>query len=781
MILNYLKIVFRLVTRQKAFAFINIFGLTVGLAGFILTFLFVRYELTYDSHQEKIDRLYMVVRDSYLDNEVYNFTPTPFPFKEAISTEYPEIEKATRFDEWGKMIFHYGDKTFDEPVLVADREVFDMFTFRFVEGDASNPFPDNSSVVISRKIAQKYFGNESAVGKVVQVNGKYDFTVRGVYENFPANSTMRNDIVLPIEFYKTLGRDFARWNSNVVNCFILLKEGVDVQSFEQKLKPRLGKQQQSDKPDELFLHPYKDLHLYNFHYKDGLIETVYIFSIVGIAILALAAINYVNLVTARSIRRAKEIGIRKTAGAGKRHIVFQFLSESILFSLLSLNFAVLIVELILPYINPVINKQLAIEYTNISLILSFIGIAVGTGLLAGAYPAFYLARFSPASVLKSSEKLKSGNFKSALVIVQFAVSIALIITSIVLYRQFQYLRNMPVGFSKENIFYFKLEDETRRQFDVLRREFESLGEVRAVSTANHIPTEIFSNGDGIEWEGKDPNSNVLISFTSADDKYLDVFGMKLVEGRFYQPDEVDTDTVAKIVKVVVNQKIVDMTGFKEPIGKMLKADEWSLEIIGVVEDFNFLQMRRETGPLIIYHNTGGQLGFVKTNGEAGGVKALLEKKYSALFPQYPPNFQLVEDRYRSYFGNEDKNAQMFGYFTLLAILISCLGLYGLASFVAEQRRKEIAIRKALGANTTGLSALMIRQFLIWVAVANALAIPMAWYYLNGYLARYTYKTDISPWVFIAAAGVSLVVAIVTVLFQVLKTTSQNPAVVLKYE
>jgi putative ABC transport system permease protein len=782
MIANYLKIVLRLLTRQKTFAFINIFGLTIGLVGFILIFLYVRYELTYDSHQKKLDRLFMVVRDSYLDNNVYNFTPTPYPFKDAISAEYPEIEKATRFDEWGKMLFHYGDKTFDEPVLMADKEVFDMFTFDFKEGATTNPLPDNASVVISEKIADKYFAGESAIGKVFQVNGKYDFTVRAVYKNFPPNATMRNDIILPIEFYTSLGRDLTRWGGNSVNVFILLKEGVNVKNFEEKLRPRLAKQQTSDKPDQLFLHPYKDLHLYNFHYKGGAIEAVYIFSIIGVAILALAAINYVNLVTARSIRRAKEIGIRKTAGAGKRQIVFQFLSESILFALISLNFAIVIVELILPFINPVINKQLSIEYSNPALLLSLFSIALIAGIVAGAYPAFYLAGFSPSVVLKSSEKLKSGNFKSALVIVQFSVSIALIITSIILYRQFEHLRNLPVGFVKENVFYFKLEDESLRQFESLKKEFEGISQVKAVSAAGHLPTEIFSNGGGFEWEGKDPDKDVLITFSWSDESYIDLFSMKITDGRFFKAGEVDRDTVNKIVKVVVNQKLVDITGFKDPIGKRLKSDSWSYEIMGVIENFNFLQMRREDGPLMLFYNpSGAQYGFVKVEGDAASVKPALEEKYSKLFPQYPPNFQLLDDRYQSYFGNENRSAQMFGYFTLLAILISCLGLYGLASFVAEQRRKEIAIRKALGAHTAGLSALMLKDFAIWILISNAIAIPLAWYYSNELLSKYIFKTDMSVWIFVAAASASLIIATATVMVQVLRTTSQNPAMVLKYE
>jgi putative ABC transport system permease protein len=783
MVSNYLKIVLRLITRQKTFAFINIFGLTIGLVGFILVFLYVRYELTYDNQHKKIDRLYMIVRDSYLDNNVYNFTPTPYPFKDVIVSEYPEIEKATRFDEWSRFLFHYGEKTFDEPVLVADKEVFDMFTFKFIEGNADKPFTDNASVVISQRMAEKYFGDENAIGKVIQINGKYDFTVTAVYEPFPPNSSMQNEIVLPFEFYKTIGRDLTQWNSNSVNVFVLLREGVDVKAFEEKLKPRLGKVQPSDKPDELFLHPYKDLHLYRFHYKPGgPIEYIYIFSFVGIAILALAAINYVNLVTARSVRRAKEIGIRKTVGAEKKQVVFQFLSESILFALISLNFAVLIVELVLPFLNFVIEKKLSIEYSNPILMFSLIGIALVAGLLAGLYPAFHLAGFSPVAVLKSSGKLKSGTFKSALVIVQFSVSIALIITSIILFRQFEHLRNMPIGFSKENIFYFKLEDEAQKHFETLKKELQEVPNVSSVSVAGHLPTQIGSNGGGFNWEGKDPNKDVLISFSWSDAAYLKTFGMKLKDGRFFQEGENVVDTTNKIQKVVINQKLADITGFKEPVGKMLIADPWRYEIIGVISDFNFQQMRAEQSPLMMYYSPeGSQYGFVKVTGNPMEVKKQMDERYKKTFPQFPPNFQLLEDRYNQSFGYENRNAQLFGYFTLLAILISCLGLYGLASFIAEQRRKEMSIRKALGANTTGLSLLMLKDFAIWIVIANVIAIPVAWYYSNKLLSKYVFRTDISLWIFVVAALLSIVIATATVMFQVFKTARQNPATVLKYE
>lgn len=781
MIVNYLKIVLRLIARQKAFAFLNIFGLTIGLVGFILIFLYVQYELNYNKHHEKIDRLHLIVRDVHIDDTVYNFVPVPYPFRDAIVTEFPEIEKATRYDSWNRFMFRHDDKVFDENVLVADKELFDMFTFQYLGGDPAHPLPNAGSVAISRRIAEKYFGTEPALGKTFQINGQHDVTVTAVYENLPPNSNLRSDIVLSMDFYKTIGQNLDNWNSNSTWVYVLLHPGTDVKAFEQKLKPRLAKQQQST--DELFLHPYKDLYLHSFHYRSGPITYVIIFSIIGVVIIGLAAINYVNLVTARSTKRAKEIGIRKTVGAQKRHVIMQFLGESILFALIALNFAVLAVELILPWFNTVIEKKLSIDYGNPLILLSLIGIALGVGLLAGAYPSFHLSRFSPAAVLKNSEKLRGGHFKSALVIVQFSVSIALIITSIVLYKQLNHLLNLPVGFDKENVFYFKLENEARTSFEGLKEEFGSIPEVSAVAASSHLPTEIGSNGGGYSWEGKDPNQDVLISMTRVDDDYVKAFGMKMKHGRFYEAGETVRDTTNKIWKVVINDKLAEIANFKEPIGKFITfGDTWKLEVIGVVDNFNFYQNHAEIGPLMMFYNPPNtQYGIVKVTGDAAAAKTKLEKVYSKMFPQYPPGFNLLDDRFAMYFSRESKNATLFGYFTLLAILISCLGLYGLASFIAEQRKKEMGIRKALGANTSGLSVLMMRDFAIWILISNAIAIPAAWYYSNSTLEQYVFKTDISSWIFVLAALLSAVIAGLTVIYQVFRTAAQNPATVLKYE
>lgn len=782
MISNYLKVIFRNLTRQRGFAFINVFGLTVGLIGFIIIFLYVRFELKYDRYHQKVDRLYMVVRDVHLDNSVYNFTPVPYPFRDEIVNEFPEIQKAARLDGWNQFLFEFGNTTFDEPVMMADKEIFDMFTFRIIEGDPSKPLPDENSVSISKKTAIKYFGDESAVGKVFQVNGADNFTVTSVFENLPGNVSVRFDILLPFEYHRKLGRDLSNWGSNAVNVFLLLHERTDVTAFEKKLEPKLAQHQPSDKPDKLFLHPVKDMHLHNFHYKGGAIQFVYLFSVIGIVILALAGINYVNLVTARSVRRAKEIGIRKTVGASKAQVISQFLGESVLLAIIALNFAVLAVELVLPFLNPVTGKELSLDYTEPAAILTLVGIAVATGLLAGLYPAFYLSRFSPSSVLKGSPVGSRGTFKSALVIVQFSVSIALIITSIVLYKQLVYLKTLPAGLAFENVFFFKIEDEPGRNLDALRTSIKELPGVSRVAVAGHLPSEIFYNGGGYSWQGKDPEQDVLISNTWADDEFLDAFGIKVMEGRYFAGNEVTRDSINKISKVVINNRMAEIIGFDEPIGKMVQNGDWRFEIIGVVSDFNFVRMRSDVGPLMIFYSPqAGNFGFVKVSGEQEAVKQEIEKAYMKMFPQLPPDFRLYQEHYDNYFGAETQNARIFGYFTLLAIVISCLGLYGLASYIAEQRRKEMGIRKALGANSAGLSLLMLKDFGAWILIANLIAIPLAWYYASDLLSKYAFRTEISFWVFMLAAFASAFIAGMTVIFQVARTAGQNPATVLKYE
>lgn len=780
MLSNYLKIMARSIRRHKAFAFINIFGLSIGLSGFILIFLFVRYEFSVDKYHEKIDRIYVVVRDSYYGSDKYQFMPLPYPFKDMLVQDFPEIEKATRTDPWNKFVFKYNDTQFEEQVLLADKEILEIFTFKLIEGSSSTALKEKFDVVISKRIANKYFPEEKALGRVLHVDGKYDFTVSAVYEDLPDFSTLKPDIIIPFEFLASVGYDLTNTSNNACLTYILMHDGTDVSKLEEKLKPKLGEVQPRENPDELFLHPFKDLYLYNFHYSGGLIETVYIFTLIGFAILVLAGINYVNLVTARATRRAKEIGIRKAIGASKSQLIIQFFGESILLTLLALGFAIFFVEISLPFLNPLLNKKLFIDYGSPLFLATLVGFSLATGLISGIYPAFYLAKLSPMTIIQT-EKLGGKSVKAALVVFQFTVSIALIVSSVLLNKQFEYLINLPVGFEKRDIFFFKMEDEAIIQYDRVKKEFSELSYVESISLSSHLPLQISWNGGGFEWDGKDSDKDVLISFTQTDDNYLKTFSIPLIEGRYFNEGEQVDDTINNITKIVINRSLKNLTNFKEAVGKHLRNSGQKFEIIGVIEDFNFYGNRGQSGPLIItYEPKKLSYGFIKFQGLQSLVKEQLEEKYSTIFPNYPPNFNLLNDWYESGFSITSSNAIIYRYFTGLAIIISCLGLYGLASFIIEQRKKEISIRKVMGATTEKMTILLLKDFGQWILLANAIAMPISWYYGTQLLEKYTFHTEISVWIYLQALIASILIAGITVITQVLRIARQNPAEALKY-
>lgn len=785
MLRNYFKILIRQIKGQSLFSFLNLLGLTMGLFGFILIFLFVRYEVQYDKFHTKLDRIYQMVRDSHFGEDTFQFTPFPFGFRDIVINEYPEVEKATRVYPWNSFVFKYGDKLSEERVLMADKEIFEIFTFNIIQGNENELMNDRYSAVISQRMAEKMFPDDDALGKTFQISNLYEFTITGVYENLPSNSTIKSDIFLPFEFLGVLGSDMTSLGNNSCHMYLLLHEGTDVEAFDYKLAPRLGQVQIRDVPDEIFLHPFKDLHLYRFHYEPGgVIQSVYIFSAIGFLTLFLAGINYVNLVTARSVRRAKEIGIRKSLGANRFQVMIQFLGESVVFSFLALNFAILITELTLPVINPIVGKSLHIEYSNPGFVLTLLSFALVTGILAGAYPAFYLSGFSPVSVLKGVGKPSGIKIKSVLIIVQFSISIALIITSVLMYRQFNYMVNLPVGLNKDNVFFFQLEDETLKNLESMRTEFSKLNGVENVSFSSHLPIQIYSNSWGFEWEGKDPDNDVLISTMRLDENYQNTFEIPLHEGRFYNAGETVTDTTTKVMKVVINKKFKDIMKLESAVGYTFKNPNWDLsfEIIGVTEDFNFYNMKEEVAPLIMAYAPGASsYGFIRFNGDMLEARQSLEAKYRELFPEYPPNFQLMNDKYEAGFSTVNRSADIYGFFTLLAIIISCLGLYGLSNFMAEQRKKEMGIRKAMGASTSGLTFLMLKNVGMWMLIANAIAIPSAWYYSEDLLSKFVFRTDISVGVIVMAVVLSMLISGFTVLGQIFKTAKENPAQVLKYQ
>jgi putative ABC transport system permease protein len=783
MIINYFILTFRHMKKNFSYAFINILGLAIGLAAAILISLFVTYELDYNKSHEKVDRTFMVVRDAFFNGQKYYWNSLPFRFASIFKEEVPEVEKAAQLMNF-TMLLKYDDKLFNEPVLAAGPDLFDILTFNLISGDHDAPLPDKYSISLSENVARKYFPDGNAVGQTFQGNNEFSLTVSSVYENLPPNSSHKPNVIVHADILKDIFKD---WNleslqNNSFPTLVLLKEGADLNTVVGKIEPRLAQEQIKDvNPDKLFLHPYKDLYLHKYKYEaGGPIQQVYIFIAIGVIIMLLAGVNYVNLVTARSVKRAKEIGVRKTFGASKTRIVAQFLGESVLFALIALIIAIIVVELLLPVINSEINKQLIFDWSNYGYLAAVFASAILIGLLSGLYPAFYLAKFDPAYILKGLTNKEKGSFKSALVVFQFAASIALIICSVILYMQFNYLTNYDIGMKKEGLIYFYLNDDYKKGMESIRATFKEVPEVEEVTFSSNLPISIWSNGWGYEWEGKNPDDDVLVSNLMTDNNFINTTGIELKEGRYFLPGEVTLDTTNKVMKVVINETFANVINKPDLVGNSIKRGDYNYEIIGVIKDFNFLQLSAKTEPLCITHNPEyTNYGMVKVSGNVTEIKSVLDSKLRETFPAYPADVQFLENTYNNSFNNQKMQASIYGYFTLLAIFISCLGLFGLASFLAEQKRKEISIRKVLGSGNEGIYYLMMKIFVRWVGMATILGWPVAWYYGDTLLKNYVHRIDMPYYLFPLAGLAAILIAILTVAFQVYKATRENPAVVLK--
>jgi ABC-type antimicrobial peptide transport system permease subunit len=774
---NYLKIALRVLIRQKSYAVLNILGLTFGLVGFIIIFLIVRDELSYDRSNKKLETLYVMGQDQFYGENTYHFMSMPPPLKSLLVETIPEITAATRFSSQNISLTP-SDQSFNERVTFADAAIFNMLTFDMAEGDANHPLKGVYTMSISEKIAQKLFKGESALGKTLMVRNEFDFTITSVFEDLPYNVSYRPEIVIPFSFLEKLGMEPDVWGNNQFNTLVALDENANLTTVNEKVKDILKEKQESTA--ELFLHPLKDLHLHNLRYKGGSIEYVYIFIVIGLSILLLACINFMNMATARSVKRSKEIGVRKAIGAVRSQVMLQFFGESILLALISLNFAVLMVEFFLPTVNLLTNKHLFIDYGNIVLLASFLLIGIITGALAGAYPALYLSSFTPVAVLRSIVNSGTGSkFRKALVVFQFAISVTLIICTSIVYSQLNFLITADIGMDREHIIYFPTGNKVVQNMESFRTELNRLPLIEAISQSTHLPNSIYSNGGGWGWDGKDPEYDLLISMTSSDEYYAEVFGIEMAEGRYFDA-QIASDSIDKIV---INQQLAELIGWDQSVGQsIIRENGQAYEVIGVAKDFNINDLRSKIPPLMIFFNVWDkEILSIRVTGDEKLATNAISDIYKDMFPDTPveltPFQQNIEDQYK----REQKLGDVFKYFAILAVIISCLGLYGLSTFMAEQRKKEMGIRKTLGASASLITRMMLSDFTRWVIIANIIAWPIAWYIADQWLEKFAFHISFGWWTFVVAGMSSLLIAVFTVMFQSIKTAMANPVYALKDE
>ena len=776
MIKNYLKVAFRNIIRHKVLSAINILGLAIGIACTVLILQWVQHELSYDRFHENAENLYVATFS--------NGSPvTPSALAGFLKSEYPEILNTSRLTYGGRNLLTVREtKTMEDGCIMTDPAFLEMFTIPFLRGNPQTALNDPYSIIISQRIAEKYFGTEDALYKTITYGVSTDLKVTGIFQNYPENSHMVFEYILPIAFLKEEGHNINTWDWNNLWTYVQLRDQVPVASVDVKISNVVENHRPQDQR-ALSLQPITRLHLYRFNTNSGPIIYVYLFSAMAFFILLIACINFMNLTTAHSTIRAKEVGIRKTVGAGKTDLIRQFFTESVLLTLFSLFIGIVIIILFLPSFNTLTGKQFTVRLLSRQAgILGIFGITLFTGIVAGSYPALFLSRFQPIKVLKGT--LTAGNkgalFRKVLVVLQFTVSIFLIFMTLMIYSQVIYLRGMDLGFNKENIVYFDIGSRFRQNMETVKTGLRANPNIRAVTLVNVAPYCFITNagyGD-VHWEGK-TGQQVKMVMTSVDYDYLDVFGLKMSRGRFFSKEYM-TDVSDGYV---VNEAAVKAMEMDDPIGKELTIWELKGRIVGVIQDYHFESLRSKIVPMAmrIQPDNYYQACVRIRPGDVPATLAFLEKKWHEIYPEYPFEYRFLDDAIDSRYRSEERIGKIVTHFTILAILISSLGLFGLASFAAERRTKEIGIRKVCGATVMGLLLLLSKDFLRLVLFAWILAIPAAYYLMDKWLSVYAYRVPLNIFVILFAGMVSIIVSIFTVSYHTLKAARANPVQALRYE
>jgi hypothetical protein len=783
MIKNYFLVAWRSLRSSRAFSFINIFGLALGMACSLLIILWVTDELSMDNYHANRSRLYMMYEREQIDGKTVAGYWTPGLLSQELKRKVPGIQYASGIMEDDQTNFQVGDKKIKEDGIDADSDYFKMFSFKLLEGSAATALNGPSSIAISDKMASALFGSaRAAFGKAIRCENKRDFTVTAVFAGVPDNSTFKFEFVLNWAANLDANPWLRDWSNNSPQTAIMLRPGTDPRQLEAGLHNFLDayhKDFNSGFRLDLAMQPYGDIYLHGkFDEKGqpsgGRIEYVRLFSIVAIFILFIACINFMNLTTARSGRRAREIGIRKVAGAIRGSLIRQFLIEAILLTTIAAILALLIVTAVLPYFNLLTDKTIELPYTSPYFYLGILTLVLVTGTLAGSYPALFLSGLAPIRVLKSALKFtgRSILFRKGLVVFQFVLSIVLIIGTIVVARQIDYVRTADIGYNRDNLIYMPIEGDLENRFDVFHNEVAQLPGVKMISTIQdrpvHIGRDITST---VSWTGRDPNANPTFAVTAAGYDFVKTMGIQLVDGRDFSRDFA-TDSS----NYLVNEAAAAVFKYKHPVGQPLELWGRKGKIVGLLKDFHLTDLHSEIRPLIVrlyQPNTGYALIRIDPAHTAGTV-AGLQKVSNTLNPRFPFTYFFTDAEYDKRYRSDVIVGNLADCFAVLAIFISCMGLLGLAIFTAEQRVKEIGIRKVLGANVFSLLTLLSGEFMLLVLVALVIASPLAWWAMNAWLGAYAYQIPIRWWFFGLAGGLAILIAALTVSTQAFRAARANP-------
>jgi ABC-type antimicrobial peptide transport system permease subunit len=781
---NFIKIAWRNLLRNKSFSLINISGLAIGMASAALILFWIQNELSYDQFHQNRDRLYQAYNRAVFDGKLWCWGSTPKIMSKTLKQDYSAVEQSCRTTS-ANFLFTLGDKHLNLEGNFTDPDFLTMFSFPLVAGNPKTALNTINAIVITQKLAKKLFGEQDAMGKVVRIDSVDHFTVTGVMKDLPNNTRFDFEYLMPWSYLKKTGGDDEYWGNNSVQTWVLTKPNVTEDQLNKQVL-NITKSHSDQKDQEVFMHPAAKWHLYskfeNGKITGGKIESVRLFAVIAAFILLIACINFMNLSTARSEKRAREVGIMKAIGAKKGSIITQFLGESILIAFIAGIIAIVIVQISMSGFNQLTDKQLFVPYGSIYFWLAGLGFVLFTGVIAGSYPAFFLSSFKPVSVLKGSFKKVDAAIspRKILVIVQFTFAIILIICTILIRDQMQYAQNRDLGYKKDNLVYTMMSGSIDKNFKMIRNELVSSGAAVSVTKTNSPVTQRWSDSWGFDWKGKDQSQKIDFIMYNTDGDFVKTMGLQIAAGRDIDVNTYPTDSIA----ILLNEAAVKVTGFKDPIGQIIKRDNHNLVVVGVIKDFIIespyqpIKAMIIQGPKSWFNVVHYKLNPNNTTAENLKRAEAVFKKYN---PEYPFEYHFVDDEYSKKFNDEQKVGTLASLFAGLTIFISCLGLFGLAAYMAQNRQKEISVRKVLGASVSNLTGMLSKEFLMLVLISFAIASPIAWWGMHKWLETYTYRITIQIWVFVIAGLVTVIVALATVSFQSVKAALANPIKSLRNE
>ncbi|MVM32892.1 FtsX-like permease family protein [Spirosoma sp. HMF4905] len=789
MLRSYIKIAWRNLWKNKTFSFINILGLALGMACSLLIMIWVQDEQHMDRFHKNDSRLYRVMENQQYTGVVNTYASTPGILAENIVKDIPEIELASQILWENTPLFTVGNIFEKEKGRFVQGDFLTMFSFPLKEGNPKTALKRPDGLVISQKLADKYFKGQDPMGKTIRIDNTDDVMVTGILADIPESSSLKFDFLMSYDRWKKANKWAQEWGNNGPRCYVLLAQNASIDKVNAKIKNYIKTKNKTSNVD-LFLQNYGESYLYSNwdagKQNGGRIEYVKTFSIVAIFILAIACINFMNLATARSVKRSKEVGVRKVVGAYKNSLIGQFLGESMLITLLSLVFSVLLVLLILPVFNTLTEKHLFLDFSNPTFLLLLVSLAVLTGLVSGSYPALFMSSLNPVVILKGALKFKASAtyFRKGLVVLQFGLSIMLILGTLVVYRQIQYIQTKNLGYNREGLLYMPLEGDLAKNFQTFRQELEQEPGIKSVTCAQSDPLEVGSSTQGVRWPGKDTTQLILFSQNAISYDYVKTMGIKLLDGRDFS-SAYSTDTS----NYLINEASARKMGYKDPVGKEMTMWGKKGKIIGLMKDFHYNSLHTAIEPLILHlqrgaNDTTNYWGSVLVRTQPGQTKqavASLEASFKKFNPHFPFKYSFTDQEFANLYKSENTVSKLSSYFAFLAIFISCLGLFGLATFTAEQRTKEIGIRKVLGASVTNLVGMLSKEFIQLVLLAAFIAFPLGWYFLSGWLEKYAYRINLEWWYFLVAILSAVLIALFTVSFQSIKAALMDPVKSLRTE